>query len=100
MLSRNVRAVFAANQGRHALPRELDLLAEFDSPGRQALLDIFRRVDHMACRMHTAGILARMQSEEAAEPIALSGTREAFRRARPGAGFRRPGSALPMRVFR
>ena len=70
VLSRNVRAVFAANQGRHALPRELELLAEFASPGEQALLDMFRQVDHMACRLHTARTLARMQSEEAAEPIA------------------------------
>ncbi len=31
---------------------------------------MFRQVDHMACRLHTARTLARMQSEEAAEPIA------------------------------
>jgi len=70
VLDRNVRAKFAGREGPYGLPRELEVLAEFGSPGKEALVAIFREVDHMSCRLHTARILARKHWQEAAEPIA------------------------------
>jgi len=70
VLDRNVRAHAAKYEGQHAIPQELAVLAEFGSPGTEALLAIFREVDHMPYRLHAAKLLARKGCNTAADPIA------------------------------
>jgi HEAT repeat protein len=70
VLDRNVRAHFAKYRHGSGVPRELDVLAAFGPEGIEALLAIFRDVDQLLCRMHTAKVLARMDCGEAAKPVA------------------------------
>jgi len=79
VLSRNVRASFDRYKSRYA-SRELGVLTAFGDEGTEALLAIFNEVDHHACRLASASLLAQRRCPAAVEPMA------AFLRATIAAG--------------
>ncbi len=69
VLSRNVRALYDRYKDR-CTSRELGVLTAFGDEGTEALLAIFNEVDHHACRLASARLLAQKGCPDAVEPMA------------------------------